>query len=286
MDALVSILQKAALTLSGLRKRMSNKARPPFDAINTSVSPLIASTTNGIGSFAPHFMEPILTGEERHLVDSFSDLYYSKLDSGRGLHTIVLSWMGYEMFKCPMDLWIYQEIIVQKRPDLIIEVGTYKGGSTLYLAHMLDFVGKGDVVSIDINPGREFARPQHPRIRYVTGSSTDPAIYNEMAALAQTKDKILVILDGDHRCDHVLEELRLYHKFIKPDDYLIVEDTNINGHPTYRDFGPGPWEAVDLFLSENNDFYPDRSCERFLLTMNPRGYLRRRQNRQGKTLRN
>jgi len=63
--------------------------------------------------------------------------------------------------------------------------------------------------------------------------------------------------------------------------YLIVEDTNINGHPTYRDFGPGPWEAVDAFLSEDADFYADRSAERFILTMNPRGYLRRRARKPG-----
>jgi len=251
--------------------------QPQLVASEQALPQTEAAGRANIGNFVPNFAEPDLTTDERQLVESFSDLYYSKLDSGRGLHTIVLSWMGHEMFKCPLDLWIYQELIVQKKPDLIIEVGTYKGGSTLYLAHILDLVGQGEIVSIDIDPGNDFARPQHPRVRYITGSSTDPAIFREVAALSKARGRTLVILDGDHRCDHVIEELRLYHRLIGPGDHLIVEDTNINGHPTYPEFGPGPWEAVDLFLAENGEFYPDRSCERFLLTMNPRGYLKRRE---------
>ena len=85
-------------------------------------------TSAHLGTFRAGFAEPNLTVAERELVESFSDLYYRKIDNFKGLHTIVLSWMGYEMFKCPLDLWIYQEIIVRERPDLIIEVGTYKGG--------------------------------------------------------------------------------------------------------------------------------------------------------------
>jgi cephalosporin hydroxylase len=103
------------------------------------------------GTFRASFAEPSLTGAERQLVESFSDLYYRKIDNFRGLHTIVLSWMGYEMFKCPLDLWVYQEIIVRERPDLIIEVGTYKGGSALYLASVCDLAGHGEIVTIDID---------------------------------------------------------------------------------------------------------------------------------------
>jgi cephalosporin hydroxylase len=223
----------------------------------------------------PVFAEPKLAAAEQVLVDRFSDLYYSKLDSGRGLHTIVLSWMGYELLKCPLDLWIYQELIVREQPDLIVEVGTYKGGSALYLAHICDAVGKGSIVTIDVDASHASIRPQHERIRYVLGSSVDPEIFSLIKSIAESKSNVMVILDGDHRCDQVLKELKLYQSLIGPGGYVIVEDTNINGHPTYPEFGPGPWEAVSLFLDANPKFKADRTCERFLLTMNPRGYLRR-----------
>ena len=208
-------------------------------------------------------------------MDSFSDLYYSKLDEGRGLHTIVLSWMGYEMFKCPLDLWIYQEMIVEQQPDLIVEIGTYKGGSTLYLAHICDLVGKGRIISIDIDATHQPIRPQHPRIEYWLGSSLDPAIISKVKNAASGAANVLVILDGDHRCETVIQELRIYSELAPVGGYLIAEDTNINGHPTYPSFGPGPWEAVDIFIGENKKFVADRTLERFLLTMNPRGYLKR-----------
>lgn len=228
------------------------------------------------GAYRPVFAEPQLTAAERATLESFSDLYYSKLDQGRGLHTIVLSWLGHEMLKCPMDLWIYQELIHRERPDLIVEIGTYKGGSALFLASICDLVGSGEIVTIDIDATHQAARPKHPRITYLTGSSIDPGILEQVTRRAAGKANVMVILDGDHHCDHVLAELRLYRRFVAPGGFLIAEDTNINGHPSYPEFGPGPWEAVEAFLAEDPDFYADRSCERFMLTMNPRGFLRRR----------
>lgn len=85
----------------------------------------------------------------------------------------------------------------------------------------------------------------------------------------------MVILDSDHHKEHVLKELRTYSRFVTLDSYLIVEDTNINGHPVYLDFGPGPMEAVEEFLTENSQFFVDRTKEKLLLTFNPCGYLRR-----------
>ncbi len=228
-----------------------------------------------IGSFEPYFRDADLTADEQRIVDDFHDLYYSKLDDGRGLHTIVLAWMGHEMFKCPMDLWLYQELIVLKRPGLIIETGTYKGGSGLYLACICDLVGHGSVVSIDIDDTHRAIQPQHPRLQYVSGSSTAPDIFAQVAAQAAEAGEVMVILDSDHRHDHVLDELRLYSELVPVGGILVVEDTNVNGHPTYPTFGPGPWEAVDSFLAENSRFVADRTYERFLLTMNPRGVLRR-----------
>jgi cephalosporin hydroxylase len=86
---------------------------------------------------------------------------------------------------------------------------------------------------------------------------------------------VVVILDSDHSAEHVLEELRLWSEVVTPGSYLIAEDTNINGHPVYPGFGPGPAEAVATFLAERSDYSIDASREKLLLTWNPGGYLRR-----------
>jgi len=180
--------------------------------------------------------------------------------------------MGILTLKCPLDLWIYQEIIHEVRPDLIVECGTYRGGSALFLAGICDLVGHGEVVTIDVDPLPD--RPSHPRLHYLTGSSVAPEILRAVADRAGT-GSVLVILDSDHSCSHVLEELHSYRRVVTPGSYLIVEDTCINGHPLLPDFGPGPMEAVDEFLQRAPEYSPDREREKLYLTFNPRGFLRR-----------
>lgn len=75
--------------------------------------------------------------------------------------------------------------------------------------------------------------------------------------------------------EHVLEELRIYSQFVNVGSYVIVEDSNVNGHPVYRDHGPGPMEAIERFLEENDNFVVDKTREKFLITFNPKGYLKR-----------
>ena len=85
----------------------------------------------------------------------------------------------------------------------------------------------------------------------------------------------MVILDSDHKMEHVLRELDLYNQFVTKDSYLIVEDTNINGHPVKKEFGKGPMEAVDIFMKNNQEFYIDKSKEKYFLTFNPNGFLKK-----------
>ena len=129
---------------------------------------------------------------------------------------------------------------------MIIECGTKHGGSAFFLAKICDLIGVGKIVSIDIEaiPGR----PEHDRITYILGSSTAEEIVAQVKSLIQKGDKVMVILDSLHRADHVLNELRAYHTLVTKGNYLIVEDTVINGHPTYCNYGPGPMEALETFL--------------------------------------
>jgi cephalosporin hydroxylase len=183
-------------------------------------------------------------------------------------------WLGVQTAKCPLDLWIFQEIVTETRPDLIIETGTHLGGSALFLASICDILSNGEIVTIDIDsmPGR----PEHPRIAYIHGSSTDPEVVAEVGHRASEAQRVMVILDSDHSEGHVFDELTQLGPLVTPGCYLIVEDTIVNGNPVLPDFGPGPAEAVDRYLfSQPSIFVVDRDREKFHLTFNPGGYLRR-----------
>jgi cephalosporin hydroxylase len=167
----------------------------------------------------------------------------------------------------------YQEILFETRPSLVVETGTHEGGSALFLAHMLDVLGGGEVVSIDVlgRPGR----PVHPRVRYVTGSSADGDLVSGVFRGRPTDESRLVILDSDHSLAHVRRELALFAPHVPVGSYLVVEDSNVNGNPVLPGFGPGPREAIDEFLADHPEFAADSSREKFLMTFNPGGYLKR-----------
>jgi len=213
-----------------------------------------------------------LTPEEQATVDAFHRLVYERAPDGsqRGLN---VNWLGYLSTKYPCDLIVYQEIVTETRPELIVESGTRFGGTSLFLACVLDALGgRRRVMTIDVERPRHL--PAHPRIDYITRSSLDPETISEVHGAAEGK-RTMLILDSLHSEDHVSAELRAYHDIVTQGCYLIVEDSNVNGHPVLPDFGPGPMEAVDKFLAATDGFVIDRDRERFLISLNPRGYLRR-----------
>lgn len=183
--------------------------------------------------------------------------------------------LGKKVFKCPNDLWIYQEILWETQPDVIIECGTFHGGSALYYAKLFDIMNSsGKIITIDVDAMPDM--PVHERIIYLYGSSTSEEILNKVRELIKGKEKIMVILDSDHSKEHVLKELELYYGFVTKGCYLVVEDSNINGHPVYSGFGqgPGPMEAMEEFLPKHPEFVVDKSKEKFMMSFNPNGYLK------------
>jgi cephalosporin hydroxylase len=217
------------------------------------------------------------------ITERFHRLYFDSHVHGKTWMSS--SWMGVPVRKCPTDLWKYQEMIYELRPDVIIETGTQLGGSAYYLASLCDLVAKGKVITVDVDNLEESlskertavrkARPDHPRISYVRGSSTSEDVIRQVKASVQEGERVLVILDSDHQKEHVLKELHVYAPMVPIGSYIVVEDTNVNGHPVLPDFGPGPREAVEDFLRGNNDFVVDHSRESHLMTFNPGGFLRR-----------
>jgi cephalosporin hydroxylase len=184
------------------------------------------------------------------------------------------SYFGVKTWKSPLDFWIYQEILWQMRPDLIVEIGNASGGSTLALAHLCDLLGKGRVIGLDLSHER-VPEPvkRHPRITFLDGDACDnfPRVAAEIAAT----DRILIIEDSSHTYENTLKVLRTYSPLTRPGDYFIVEDS-ICWHGIEHGPSPGPYEAIETFVRENPDFEIDRDMESFLITWNPKGYLKRR----------
>jgi cephalosporin hydroxylase len=183
------------------------------------------------------------------------------------------TYFGVKAVKCPLDAWVYQEIIYETRPDVIVELGTFSGGGALYLAHLCDLLDHGTVISIDTSQARAAQSVRdHQRIRLIESEAC--AAFPIVQDLVHSGDSVLVIEDSAHTFDNTLNVLRLYQELIQPGGYFIVED-GICHHGLNVGPNPGPYEAVEAFLSERDDFEADREREAFFLTWNPKGFLRR-----------
>jgi cephalosporin hydroxylase len=205
------------------------------------------------------------------VVERFHQLYYN---SPRRTWQGATTYRGTVIWKCPLDLWLYQELLDAVRPKLIIETGTAYGGSARYLADLSATLGLGaTVVTIDTQVFAD--RYEHPDVVYLTGSSVSDEVLDRVRTLVPDDGAVMVILDSDHRRDHVLAELRCLAPLVTPGSVVVVEDTNVNGHPVYADFGPGPMEALDAYLAETDAFEVDPVSDKFFMTFNPRGVLRR-----------
>jgi len=211
----------------------------------------------------------ILKVLKKPITNMFHSLYYYSRET-TWTNTY---WFGKKVLKNPFDLWIYQEILYRLKPNLIIECGTFDGGSAYYMASLCDLLKKGSVITIDIDTHPN--RPIHPRITYLSGFSTDPNIFNTVKQKIQKDDVVLVVLDSGHSRENVLSELKLYRDIVTKGSYFIVDDSNINGHPIDPMYGPGPYEAVQDFLKSNPDFIIDRKNEKFFMTFNPNGLLKK-----------
>ncbi len=217
--------------------------------------------------------------KEKQIVKYFHELYYNS--PGQTWQNTF--WMGIPIWKCPLDLWVYQEMIYEMRPNIIIETGTAYGGSAMYLSSICEIVNSGKIITIDIaetpygntidNATKH--RPAHKRVQYFKGSSVDKEIIQRVKNEISSTDKVMIILDSDHSKEHVLNELNSYKNIVTKGSYIIVEDSNVNGHPTNKLHGPGPMEAIEEFLKHNKNFIVDETKEKFLMTFNPKGFLKR-----------
>lgn len=197
------------------------------------------------------------------------------------------SWMGRPIIQFPQDMVAMQEIIWRVKPDLIVETGIAHGGSLIFYASMLQLIGKGMVLGIDIdirshNRQEIENHPMYDRIQMIEGSSVAPEVVDQVKEIASNKEVIMVILDSNHTHDHVFQELNAYAPLTTTDSYCVVFDTVVEDMPENsfpnRPWGRGdnPKTAVEAYLKANDNFVVDQEIDnKLLISVAPGGYLRR-----------
>ena len=186
-------------------------------------------------------------------------------------HLYSFTWMGRPMIQNPEDMIRMQEVIWQTKPDVIIETGIAHGGSLVFYASLLESLGKGKIIGVDveIRHHNRKALEDHElfkRICLVEGSSTCDRTVREVSKTISKKDKVLVILDSAHDYDHVLMELKLYSEFVTKESYIVVTDGSQeflgNTPRAKKDYGDyaetwednNPKKASATFLKNNKIF--------------------------------
>src|SRR4051794_13185517 len=198
-------------------------------------------------------------------------------ESNKVQYSYNFSWMGRPIIQYPQDMIAMQEIIWDIKPDLIIETGIAHGGSLIYYASILELIGNGEVLGIDIdirkhNKAEIEKHPMYKRITMIEGSSVDETTAKQVKKIAENKEKIVVCLDSNHTHEHVLNELELYAPLVSVNSYIIVFDTIVEDLPEgyfaqKRNWGisNNPRTAVDEFLKYHDEFVVDESIDNKLL---------------------
>ena len=196
------------------------------------------------------------------------------------------TWLGQPIIQLPPDIIATQENILQNKPDVIIETGIAWGGSIVFYASLLQLIGKGEVIAVDLNLYDHITDgvmdyPFSNRISLYKGSSTDADVFSKIKSHIKAGQSVMVLLDSHHSHAHVLDELRLYAPLVTKEQYLVASDTIIENLPPpphrQRSWGPGdsPMSAVEAYMKETDRFVEDEYINgKLLTTFTPHGYLR------------
>lgn len=204
------------------------------------------------------------------------------------------NWMGVPIIQLPADVMATQEVIWATKPDVIIETGVARGGSVLFMASLLELIGKGMVIGVDIdirahNRDSIERHPMAKRVHLIEGSSIEASAVARVKATIPKDASVMVVLDSDHSRDHVLAELRCYGPMVTSGCYLVVADTalgHLNASQVLRNRsklwlkGDEPLSAIGAYLKETDRFEIDPILNgKLILSSSPGGYLRCRDGR-------
>ena len=225
-------------------------------------------------------------GLDKKIFQQSKDLIY---DLDQYDYSYLWTWMGIPIIQLPADIMATQEVIWKTKPDIIIETGVARGGSVLFMASILEMMGNGQVIGVDIDirkHNRESieSHPMSKRVTLIEGGSVDESILKQVRANIPDGARVMVVLDSDHSRDHVLEECRAYGPMVTKDCYMVVADTLV-GHLDEKEApqnrsqvwykGNDPLTALQEYMLESDRFEIDLEINgKLVLSSSPGGYLR------------
>ena len=200
------------------------------------------------------------------------EMFFDINTISEGHHKV--TYRGIKTIKCPFDYVIYQMLLFDIKPDLIIEIGTNHGGAALYMANMLDIIGEGEIHTIDI---KEYEIndlvKDHPRIKRFLGGYE-----NYDLNLTKGFNKVMVIDDGSHTYGDVMSSLEIFKDIVSVGSYFIVEDGALDKIGLGPQYNGGPNKAIFEFLNDNPNYAIDKTLCNFFginATFNTNGYLKK-----------
>lgn len=164
-------------------------------------------------------------------------------------------------------------ILFEVKPDLVIEIGTNKGGSALYLADLLEINKFGQLHTIDIKDEVNDLVKKHQRINIFKDGFLDYDL-----GLTKNYKNILIIDDASHEYHQTLSALNKFSPIVSLGSYFIVEDGIVDKLRMKRRYNGGPLKAIKEFMKNNESFIIERRwCDLFGInaTFNVNGYLKK-----------
>ena len=191
--------------------------------------------------------------------------------------TMAHRYRGVAMLKNPFDLALYPLLLAQARPRTLIEIGSHQGGSALWFADTAAALGfPMHVHSIDL---AEVDGVHHPEVTFLRGDARDLRTVLGDDRVAALPRPLLVVEDSDHRFATCLAVLAFFDRWLRPGEYIVVEDGILSDMQVAELYDGGPLRAIEQFLAATGGRYVvDREfCDYFgrNVTWNVDGYLRR-----------
>jgi cephalosporin hydroxylase len=261
------------------------------------VEPNTGDTSAASGRPAPYLLDvgrtitAVVDGEHRELdiysEDGFQVLSNLWLRAGwQQKFSYEVTWLGVPIIQLPEDVVLMHELLWKVRPDVVIECGVAHGGALMLYASVLELLGKGRVLGVDVEIRKynRLAIESHAlshRISLIEGDSVASETLETVRSHIRPTDRVLVVLDSLHTRAHVAAELEAYGPLVTPSSYLVVFDGVMSVVADAPNAG-ARWEtdnpliAVDEFLVENSSFQRDPEFGRLGVTYCPAGFLRRR----------